>query len=576
MIRDELQDLVMDESTRKTATDWLMQVISGKKPANGHNNGVEYGGSERSDELVISGNAVAVAEPRRSTEVPREEKTREVAQEITAEDLCGAPVVPVIKVTPKDEITADDVCWVPEEMRLKPQSEAAEQSTASKVHIMQPREGREDLDIWKRDPELTRATGGSEPVIAAAEIWREPAAYAVEPTWNEIDSRSEMSEVTAADIMRDSMRSHIPAPSGSDLPSSFRVIRSAVSRTAVEETAPAVEAAASVIDAHAPAVEAVAAVAEAAAPTVEPAAPVIETDTSLVEAAVPVVEAVAPVVEAAAPVVEVAAPVVEAAPVTEGVAPPTEAAEMRVVAGEAEISPEQDSADVQEAEAAPAHPEELSRQELPAELEPETAVEQGARAEVEAGVKAETNVFAHEGFWGPVAESERTEGDVPAKAILRGVNRAYSASEPMDYEKHPEGWFSAWKTMLRLGSVLPWVARALPALESGALGGEPGLPGVANAAGTTGVAQETRQDVAGLRLVQYEIRTTVQDHSMQLKRMEEQLTRVRESMDSRSSEDAEVAENLRAMTKLIRMAGVGLGALLLVLIVLVIVMLAYH
>lgn len=70
-------------------------------------------------------------------------------------------------------------------------------------------------------------------------------------------------------------------------------------------------------------------------------------------------------------------------------------------------------------------------------------------------------------------------------------------------------------------------------------------------------------------MVQYEIRSTVHDHSLQLKRMEEQLTRVREVMESESSEHGELTESVMATVKLVRMLGMGLGALLLTLIVMV-------
>lgn len=592
MIRDELQDLVMDESTRKTATDWLMQVISGRKAVNSRNNGAEYNGAEHNgseyrEDFVSSGNVVAVAEVRRTEEMPPEP-----AVAFTAEDLCGAPVIPVPKAAAKNEITADDVCWVPEEMRLKPQPPVVEQPASAKLHVMPSPEQVRESDIQRpgsvRESVVASSRQTDEEVITAADIWREPAPYMVVPMLNGMDSEPEPTEITAADIARDWVLNNLSEQSGPDMPTSFRVLKS---------VAPAVSTA----DAAGPAAVATALAAEMAAPVIEASAPTIEAAAPMIEAAAaPVIEAAAvPASEMAAPVVESVAeastqvaeevaastePVMVEAPahvdglvgtdpeiITHGSEAPVEMP-VPAVGVEAETFPEQDEADTQEIEAALAHPGDLSAQEIPAELEPEAALEQDAEAEA----KASANVFAREGFWGAAAESEAGEGEIPSKAMLRGMKRAYTASGSADFEKHPEGWFSAWKTMLRLGSVLPWVARALPALESGALGVEPGPAVAPGAPGATGVAQETRQDVAGLRLVQYEIRTTVQDHSMQLKRMEEQLTRVRESVESRSSENAEVAENLRATTRLMKLGGMGLGALLLVLIVLVIVMLAHH
>lgn len=547
-MKDELRELEMDESTRKTATDWLMQVISGKR-SNGNGNGSGH------LEDSISGGGVAVAEMP-ETEMPR---AAEPAQEFTADDLCGAPVVPVVKaVAPKDEITADDVCWVPEEMRLKPQPPSVQELPASNVHVMPSPETREELDLRRpgaaRDPELSYLTGASETVITAADISRDPAPYMVEPTWNGRDSASEMSEITAADITRDSLVSHVLEPSVSELPTSFRVIRS-IAPQATPPPAQVVEAPAPVLEAAAPEIE-------APAPAFEAAAPEIEAPVPMIEAAAPVFEAPAPVVEAPASVIEAAASFIEApAPAPEAPTPMAEVPAGDVAEGVAEAH---------ETGVISAHSEALAEKAEP-RLEP-VAAEDMTSDEAGSG----ENVFARQGFWGEATKGEPGEVEASRKAILRGMKRAYPGSGSEEFDKHPEGWFSAWKTMLRLGAVLPWVARALPALESGALNGEAGMADTTGATAAPGIAQETRQDVAGLRLVQYEIRTTVQDHSMQLKRIEEQLTRVRESVDSRSSEDAEIAENLRAMTKLMRLAGLGLGALLLVLIVLVIVMMAHR
>ncbi|MGH9585753.1 MAG: hypothetical protein ACRD3F_02290 [Acidobacteriaceae bacterium] len=618
-MKDELQDLVMDESARKTATDWLMQVISGKK-SNGNGNGAEHNGNGHSEELISSGAAVALAEMPHNG-MPRdlemshngmssEDQPAEARQEFTAEDLCGAPAVPVIRAAPKNDITADDVCWVPEEMRLKPQ--VAEPPPSAKVHVMPSPEPREELDIRRaspsRDPELSYLTGTARPEVTAADISRDPSPHVAEATRSGADAGPEAREITAADIMRDSVRSYTPAPSGSDMPTSFRVIRTAEPQGGERAAGPVIEASAPVIEASAPVVEAAAPTIQAAVPVIEAPAPMAEAAAVIerpvsVESSAPVIETPelaetpAPVAEPAAEissepaeataVIEESAPEAETIePMAEAVLPEIEVGEAAVespapaeVAAEAEISPEQDEADAHAIEAALEHPNEISTPELPDELGIEGAVAQAVESEAGSVANADSNVFAREGFWGTAAESEPSLGEVPSKVILRGIKRAHAtSSDSVDFEKHPEGWYSAWKTMLRLGSVLPWLARTLPALESGAQGGESFAadPGTVAAGGTTNVAQETRQDVAGLRLVQYEIRTTVQDHSMQLKRMEEQLTRVRESMDSRSSENTEVAENLRNMTKLMRMGGMGLGALLVVMIVLMIVMLAHH
>src|SRR6185437_15764823 len=550
-------------------------VISGKK-LNGN-------GSVHSEESASIG-AVALAEIPHSPETSHNEEPREMISAFTAEDLCGAPAVPVVAVVaPTDEITPDDVCWVPEERRLKPQAPPIEPAPAPKLHVMPSPQKTEGLDLRRpgapRDPEFSFLTGQAqlEPVITAADISKEPAPYVAGPTFDGVNSAPEITEVTAADISRNSdWGLNDMAPSGPDMPTSFRVIRSAATASPrMEPDARVIEAPAPVIETPAPVTEAPAPISETPAPFVEAFVPPPQAFSSLPEAFTPVPEAFPPVPDVFTPLPDVFTPVPEAfAPVAEpaisviepvrteiepALEPSSPAPEVSVATDEpvaveapslsddlsaappeiaaaagAEAYPEhpaevagveapsaQEQAHTQEAQATEAEKPLAHPEVLPAE-QPEPELTTGT-AEDKTQVTASENVFARQGFWG-----NSGEGETSPKAILQGFKDAFPPPGSGEAGKHPEGWFSAWKTMLRLGSVLPWVARALPALESGAINADPGAVGV-TAAGSAGVAQETRQDVAGLRLVQYETRTTVQDHSMQLKRMEEQLTRVRES-----------------------------------------------
>jgi hypothetical protein len=70
-------------------------------------------------------------------------------------------------------------------------------------------------------------------------------------------------------------------------------------------------------------------------------------------------------------------------------------------------------------------------------------------------------------------------------------------------------------------------------------------------------------------MIQYEIRSTVHDHSLQLKRMEELMIRVREATESDTRENMDLAESMKSTAKLLRLVGIGLGVLMVVLIVMV-------
>src|SRR6185437_4853211 len=304
-------------------------VISGKK-LNGN-------GSVHSEESASIG-AVALAEIPHSPETSHNEEPREMISAFTAEDLCGAPAVPVVAVVaPTDEITPDDVCWVPEERRLKPQAPPIEPAPAPKLHVMPSPQKTEGLDLRRpgapRDPEFSFLTGQAqlEPVITAADISKEPAPYVAGPTFDGVNSAPEITEVTAADISRNSdWGLNDMAPSGPDMPTSFRVIRSAATASprmepdapVIEAPAPVAEAAAPISDTPAPVAEAAAPISETPAPFVEAFVPPPQAFSSLPEAFIPTPEAFPPVPEAFTPMPEAFPPVPEAfTPVPEAFPP---------------------------------------------------------------------------------------------------------------------------------------------------------------------------------------------------------------------------------------------------------------
>lgn len=62
---------------------------------------------------------------------------------------------------------------------------------------------------------------------------------------------------------------------------------------------------------------------------------------------------------------------------------------------------------------------------------------------------------------------------------------------------------------------------------------------------------------------------------MHLKRLEEQLARVRESMERDSAESASVMDSVQSTVKMVRVMGIGLGVMLMVLILMVGMMLVH-
>lgn len=598
MMRDEFEDeeLATDPTARKKATDWLMQVISAKKPINLNLNGSEY--------EEDGGVAVAVAEP------AEEPKPVKWAGEFGAEDLCGSPAVPVVRVEPvalngKSEVTADDVCWVPEDRRLKPQPPPppAVEPAPKVLQMATPvRESQREPEVLRPEPRKPSPAAVAEefygktnlaadPVsrrspdeVAIEDISREPAPYVVEPmpSWGAFSESFHASDmldrpITEADIARDWVvqsldPTEVSGKDGVVLPFSFKVLKS--KEAAATESASA--APAQLDSSPAPVAESSQVEAVISAPEISGAAFAHDAEA----AALPEISAATAVAEpepatATEPPALRGAAELESTPVTgpenitatvnevpvaaESVATVIEAAdEPQAVL---EVSPLPMS--VPEPQSLEAHTSTLDPEEaLPL---PEATAHEVVPEEVVAAPEAAQHpesVFAREGFWngsvpGEVAASEEAPLNVDMKP-------SYPAAEEQHLDessKPPEEWVSAWKALLRIGSVLPWMAKTLPAGETG-LTADAGAPG------------EVRQDVAGLRLVQYEIRTTVQDHTLQLKRMDEQLGRIRESLESKSS-DSDLVENVESMSRLIRIVGVGLGGLVLVLILLVAILLAH-
>jgi hypothetical protein len=558
-MRDDFQDYSPDPSSQRSVTDWLMQVISGKKSIEAHGAPEKARAEGAPQQVEASKSAIAVedmpheAAPARTVvtvqDVPRGEEQKGTVQDekpFTAEDLCGPAVFrPSVSTAPipiNEEITAEDLCWVPKEMR--PQQNGSGPIVEPKEPLLNgigttwPSQNGVTTIGEVKEPPRNGAAGiveakepheSQEHVITAADITREglldvgqfvsnsPPRF---PRYAETVSAQEH-EITAADITRESVLYQMES-----------LVQAATAAHA--ETKP--EASETVDRGPSGEVQQTLEV----QPEVEggSAESAVATEIGLPEqvASAPEGNAAAAGSEAIAiPVKEIAHEVE-----TESVAATSTAEELSH-----ENKPQDGSKEVE----ALAPAEDLSR-------------------ETKAGVTE--SVFAHEGIWGNAA---REQGTAPGDDAYPNATYPRQEEQEPDYaeakqrylspedireieEMKPEGVASAWKALLKLGSVMPWLARSGAAPEGGS-------------SPNSGLAQEAPHEVAHLRMVQYEIRSTVHDHSLQLKRMEEQLTRVREVMESESSEHAELTESVMSTVKLVRLIGMGLGALLVTLIVMV-------
>lgn len=116
-----------------------------------------------------------------------------------------------------------------------------------------------------------------------------------------------------------------------------------------------------------------------------------------------------------------------------------------------------------------------------------------------------------------------------------------------------------WKTLLQFRAFLPLVSRLL----------EADSPTRATAA----LSNEMRQSVGELQGSQRETRLAVQDHTLQLKRFEESMTRTQETTERHAFELSELNEDVKSMHLLVKRVTGIMVTLLVALIVLVVVLL---
>jgi hypothetical protein len=134
----------------------------------------------------------------------------------------------------------------------------------------------------------------------------------------------------------------------------------------------------------------------------------------------------------------------------------------------------------------------------------------------------------------------------PARPGSAGVD------EPTDLETIPLGLPSPrelehnpmWKALLQLRVFLPYVARLL----------EMSSPSQQSTALTSELRNEVRQTVGALESSHRDLRLAVQDQTVEIKRIEESMTKAREATERNALEVTELAEDVRSMRSLVKTA----------------------
>lgn len=113
------------------------------------------------------------------------------------------------------------------------------------------------------------------------------------------------------------------------------------------------------------------------------------------------------------------------------------------------------------------------------------------------------------------------------------------------------------KALLQYRMLMPYMTRLLEPQSHG----DPGLGSL-----TT----DLKQSVGDLQLAQRDLRLTVQEQLVQMKRVEEEMNRTREATERNASESSELVEDMKSMRSLVRKTAGFLGTMLAVLVVLVV------
>ena len=113
-----------------------------------------------------------------------------------------------------------------------------------------------------------------------------------------------------------------------------------------------------------------------------------------------------------------------------------------------------------------------------------------------------------------------------------------------------------WKALLQFRAFLPYIARMID-LSS---------PSQPSTALTTELRNEMRQSVGALESSHRDLRLAMQDQTVEIKRMEETMTRAREATERNALEVTELGEDVRSMRSLVKLA---LGILVLLFVTLI-------
>ncbi len=130
---------------------------------------------------------------------------------------------------------------------------------------------------------------------------------------------------------------------------------------------------------------------------------------------------------------------------------------------------------------------------------------------------------------------------------------------------------SIWRSILQMKVLLPYLGKILPMLDNSVSTALAPVAPRQDLAEVTRSFADVNKGFLDLQAGQREIRSHVQEQAGQLRRIDDQLLRLRESTERNTMEHQELVEDLRSASKLVR----NLSAVMMILMVAVVIMVGF-
>ena len=138
--------------------------------------------------------------------------------------------------------------------------------------------------------------------------------------------------------------------------------------------------------------------------------------------------------------------------------------------------------------------------------------------------------------------------------------------------------FGVLQKLGKLKPLLPILSGGLRMIDHGAVQALAQLFNLVEggSASPSAVSEELHQGLTEIQTSHRELRLQVQDQTIEMKRIEDQIVLLRHTVERNATEHAELVEDVKSLGNLVRAIGAGLAILLIVLIVLTGLLLSRH